>query len=291
MARAVDGFRVSYSCRARTEPGDAQEVVGGRYQVGMHLNSLTSTIASFAQTADGLHPAERFLDPFANPLTDSVTAMAHGARIERRTAGTGQVTCHMRGDIERAARANEVSRVVALVPAQGDAAPAGQALSAIASAARRSACRRPARPESRSRCRCDSPSARSPSNRAWPLCRHPSWPASPRGRSSTDGSRSRAARHESPRSDCRDHRAVRAVTSSLGRRLLSDAHASIKSPVHRKVLIAGQLKLHAPARPPCGKTRPPRHAGASRIRLRLKVEWSKLGSSKFRSRNQRNNRL
>ena len=74
----------------------------------MHLNSLTSTIASFAQTADALHPAERFLDLFANPLTDSVTAMAHGARIERRTAGTGQVTCHMRGDIEQ----KEIARLV-----------------------------------------------------------------------------------------------------------------------------------------------------------------------------------
>src|SRR5580692_6942414 len=40
--------------KSSPESGDAQEVVGGRYQVGMHLNSLTSTIASFAQTADAL---------------------------------------------------------------------------------------------------------------------------------------------------------------------------------------------------------------------------------------------
>jgi|HubBroStandDraft_4_1064222.scaffolds.fasta_scaffold544271_1 hypothetical protein len=68
--------------KSSPESGDAQEVVGGRYQVGMHLNSLTSTIASFAQTADALHPAERFLDLFAHPLTDSVSERDYRAGFD-----------------------------------------------------------------------------------------------------------------------------------------------------------------------------------------------------------------
>ena len=46
----------------------------------------TATMAQFAETADGLHPAERLLDQFAFPLTDRVARMSRGASVDRAPA-------------------------------------------------------------------------------------------------------------------------------------------------------------------------------------------------------------
>src|SRR5260370_18177573 len=66
------------SCARRGEPGDSHEVVGGGDQVGVHLHPLASAITGAAQTAPRFHPANRLLDPLADPLTDG------GARIPHR---------------------------------------------------------------------------------------------------------------------------------------------------------------------------------------------------------------
>src|SRR5713101_8134812 len=46
------------------------------------LHPRAAAIARLAQAADGLHPAEGLLDLLADPLTDGVTRMPHGARVE-----------------------------------------------------------------------------------------------------------------------------------------------------------------------------------------------------------------
>ena len=61
------------SCRGANELGDPQEVVTGGDQVGVHLHPLATAIASAAQSADSLHPAEGLFDSFADPLTDGIT--------------------------------------------------------------------------------------------------------------------------------------------------------------------------------------------------------------------------
>src|ERR1019366_1502541 len=76
------------SCWSRTESGHSQEVVGSGDQIGMHLHPLATAIARAPQPADGLHPAEGFFDPFADPLADRVTRMAYGAGVVMRVRST-----------------------------------------------------------------------------------------------------------------------------------------------------------------------------------------------------------
>jgi len=40
-------------------------------------------VAEFAATGDGLDPSEGFFDPFADPLTHEIAAMAGGATVDR----------------------------------------------------------------------------------------------------------------------------------------------------------------------------------------------------------------
>ena len=53
------------SCGGGRQARDSQQVVGGGDQLGVRLHPRASAIAGFAQPADGLHPAEALLDPFA----------------------------------------------------------------------------------------------------------------------------------------------------------------------------------------------------------------------------------
>src|SRR6266481_8977620 len=72
--------------------------------------------------------AEALFDPFAHPLTDRITRMAGGARVERGTPRPRVILSHVRGDLECAARRDEAIRIVALVPSQSNAATARQPL-------------------------------------------------------------------------------------------------------------------------------------------------------------------
>src|SRR5262249_61330298 len=87
-----------------------------------------ASVASLAQTAHRLHPAEGFLDALADPLTDSVPGMASGPRVERRTPRPREVLRHVWRDLEFTARGDAVVGVIALVPTQRDATSARQAL-------------------------------------------------------------------------------------------------------------------------------------------------------------------
>src|ERR1700676_5296395 len=103
------------SCGGRAESGDAEQVVGGSHQIGMQLGALEAAIASTAQAAHGLHPAEDLFDPLAYPLADRVADMTRGAAVERGTAGTTLIARDVWSDLERAAGRDELGSVVALV--------------------------------------------------------------------------------------------------------------------------------------------------------------------------------
>ena len=81
----------------------------------MQLGAVEAAIASTAQAAHGLHPAEDLFDPLAHPLAGRVTGMTRGAAVERGTAGTTLIARDVWGDLERAAGRDELSSVVALV--------------------------------------------------------------------------------------------------------------------------------------------------------------------------------
>jgi hypothetical protein len=121
-------LRLLFSCGSRHQARDSEQVVGSGDQASVHLRSFASTVASFAQAADGLHPTERVLDPFADPLADRVARMAHGAGIKRGAAPTPPVLGHARSDLERTAVGHKIVGVVTLVAAQRD--PAGRFVSA-----------------------------------------------------------------------------------------------------------------------------------------------------------------
>src|SRR5215469_88695 len=114
------------SRESRHQPRDAEQVVGGTNKVDVHLHSLASAVASFAQPTHCLHPAEGLLDPFTYPLTGRITRMVRGTRVERRASGPREILCHVRGDLQLPTRGDKVAGVITLVPAQSDSAAASQ---------------------------------------------------------------------------------------------------------------------------------------------------------------------
>ena len=99
------------SCGSRHQSRNSEQIVGGADQIGMHLHPRAATVARFAQTADGLHPAEGLLDSLTDPLADRVTRMTSGPRVEGRTAAPRIILCHVWGDGERAAGGDELAGV------------------------------------------------------------------------------------------------------------------------------------------------------------------------------------
>ena len=106
------------SCRGRAESGDAEQVVGGGHQIGVQLGAVEASIAGFAQATHGLHPAEDLFDPLAYPLAYRITDMTRGAAVECGAAGATLVARDVRGDLEPAARSDELGSVVAFVGSQ-----------------------------------------------------------------------------------------------------------------------------------------------------------------------------
>ena len=97
------------SCGCRAESGDSEQVVGGSHQIGMQLGAVEAAIASTAQAADGLHPAEDLFDPLAYPLAHRVAGMTRSAAVECGAAGATLIARDVRGDLERAARRDELA--------------------------------------------------------------------------------------------------------------------------------------------------------------------------------------
>jgi hypothetical protein len=106
----------------------ADEVARRSDDATAHWHAIASAAAGFAQAADGLHPAERFLHPLSDPPTERITRMARGARLIAR---------HLRSDLERATGRDEVTGPLSAPnPIRWDP---GRRSSAIAGAARRAA--------------------------------------------------------------------------------------------------------------------------------------------------------
>lgn len=100
------------------------QVVTGHGHEHLEVHPLGATEFGLAQRPDELTPTERFLDAFANPLTDAVTLMDSGAPIDGR-APVGVVLSHMRRRVQLAHISDELAGVVALVRPDGDPVRAG----------------------------------------------------------------------------------------------------------------------------------------------------------------------
>jgi len=66
-----------------TEPQvfHAYQVVGRCMEIKLPGNLLNASIHGLSQSADGLHPAKAFLDPFSDPLAYAVIRMSGGSAI------------------------------------------------------------------------------------------------------------------------------------------------------------------------------------------------------------------
>src|SRR5712671_7299697 len=63
---------------------DANEIVGGGGKDKKPLDQLPPAMTGLTQTADGLHPAERFLDPLALLHADGIARMARPPMVVTR---------------------------------------------------------------------------------------------------------------------------------------------------------------------------------------------------------------
>src|ERR1700751_3573505 len=106
------GMNSAFSCGCGHQPCDSEQVVSGSHQIGTHLHPLASAVAGLAQAADGLHPAECFLDALPNSLAHRVTLTAAGTGVECGASSAGVILCHVRGDIERATGRHEIASVI-----------------------------------------------------------------------------------------------------------------------------------------------------------------------------------
>src|SRR6202040_184356 len=118
--RCLFGIRYSTlqtdSLRCGQNLRDANEIVGGGGKDKKPLDQLPPAMTGLTQTADGLHPAERFLDPLALLHADGIARMARRARIDCRAA-VCIVLCHMWHSATFAAPGDEIGGVVILVGA------------------------------------------------------------------------------------------------------------------------------------------------------------------------------
>src|SRR4029453_18829204 len=70
------------SCGLEIEGGDAQQVVGGAGDEEPGPVALSTAVAEFASSSDGLDPAEGFLDAFADALAHLVPRVAGRASVD-----------------------------------------------------------------------------------------------------------------------------------------------------------------------------------------------------------------
>jgi hypothetical protein len=82
------------SCRCECEVAHSHQIVNCQGQTEHPIDSRHSAMASLAQSADGLDPAEDLFHPFALTLTDGVPRMPSGALVD----DTGLLPREMRGD-------------------------------------------------------------------------------------------------------------------------------------------------------------------------------------------------
>ena len=95
------------------------QVVGRCMEVKLPGNLLDTSVHGLTHSADGLHPAKAFFDPFSDPLAAGVVRMLGCSAINGRFP-VGVVLGYMRRDFEAAKFLDEFGGVVAFVAAQGN---------------------------------------------------------------------------------------------------------------------------------------------------------------------------
>src|SRR5688572_5270495 len=84
-------------CWGGNQTGHSDQIVGRSDEVRGQLRSLDAFEARSPKAADGLRPAEDFLDALSNALAHGVARMARRAPIDRR--GTAGVLRHVGRDV------------------------------------------------------------------------------------------------------------------------------------------------------------------------------------------------
>src|SRR5258708_899064 len=93
------------------------QVVGGGSELKDPTHQRQSSVSGFAQQPNRLQPAKDFFHSFALPLTNLITRMARGARIDR--ASSILITLgHVRGHLAGAQISDKVFGVVSFVSPQ-----------------------------------------------------------------------------------------------------------------------------------------------------------------------------
>src|SRR5208337_5182105 len=85
------------------------------------------SVTRFPEIANGFHPAEDFLHPFAQALADGVARMAGGPAVDGRVPA-GAILGHMGYRLQGPERLDKFSRIVAFVTAHGNGTPARDGL-------------------------------------------------------------------------------------------------------------------------------------------------------------------
>src|SRR5580658_837351 len=111
------GVRDSGSCCA-DQFRDTDQVVGCGCESEGPSDFFEPSVFCFSEARDGLHPAEAFLDAFADSLADGIARMTGCATVDGRTAAG--VLRDVRRHVDLAQLHHKVRGVEALVAAQGD---------------------------------------------------------------------------------------------------------------------------------------------------------------------------
>lgn len=114
------------SLEAFPHSGDTKAQIFNSYQVVVRCvkvklpgNLFDAPVHGLAYSADGLHPAKAFFNPFSDSLADGVVRMFGCSTVNGRFT-VGIVLGHMRSEVEAAQFLDEFSGVVAFVAAQGN---------------------------------------------------------------------------------------------------------------------------------------------------------------------------
>src|SRR5271155_2036906 len=124
----ADGFADRWSCRGHRQLRYAHQIIGGADQVRCQLSELAASIAGAPEVGHGLNPAEDLLDPLALFLADGVARVPQRSSVQRRAARAAVVGRDMWSHVQRPAGRDEIRGIISLVRAHSDAAGPRQVL-------------------------------------------------------------------------------------------------------------------------------------------------------------------
>ena len=112
--RRIPGVRFDSRRNRRRQVAYSHQIVR-RGSEGEHPgHPLGSSVSGFPEIADGFHPAEDFLHPFAQALTDGVARMAGSAAVDGRIPPFA-VLGHMRHGIQDTQRLDKLPRIISFI--------------------------------------------------------------------------------------------------------------------------------------------------------------------------------